>query len=124
MTPKQNKAAAIRALEDLNGAERERFFALYSPGVELHGYPDGVETLDDLREFYASLWDTYEDARVEVIDAVAEADFVTVRFVWHGGDISAPGLLLLRFDDSGHVVERWQESSELAVLRAAALAIA
>jgi predicted SnoaL-like aldol condensation-catalyzing enzyme len=121
MTAKQNKAAAVRALEDLNGAERESFFALYAPDVELHGYPLGVETLDDLREFYASLWEAYPDARVEVIDVAAEADFVTVRFTWHGGEISAPGLLLLRFDDDGHVVERWQESSELALRRAGAL---
>jgi predicted SnoaL-like aldol condensation-catalyzing enzyme len=121
MTAKQNKAAAVRALEDLNGTERERFFALYAPDVELHGYPLGITTLDELRAYYAELWETYPDARVEVIDAVAETDFVAVRFIWHGGDVSAPGLLLLRFDDDGRVVERWQESSELAVLRAAAL---
>jgi len=127
MSAQHNRAATLGALEELNGPLEERmgYFELYAPDVVLHGYPFGITDLEGLRAYYAEVWEACPDARLEIEDVVAAGERIVVRFTWHGtppyGEpIAAPSLLMLRFEGD-RVVERWQESCELARLAAPAL---
>ena len=126
MSAQHNKAATLGALEELNGPLEERmgYFELYAPDVVLHGYPFGITDLEGLQAHYGEVWEACPDARLDIEDVVAADDKVVVRFTWHGtpaygAPIAAPSLLMLRFE-RGKVVERWQESCELARLRTSA----
>jgi predicted ester cyclase len=128
MSAEHNKAATLGALEELNGPLEERmgYFELYAPDVVLHGYPFGITDLEGLQAYYAEVWEACPDARLKVEDVVTAGDKVVLRFTWHGTPdhrepIAASSLLMLRFE-GGKVVERWQESCELARLAAPALA--
>jgi hypothetical protein len=125
MSAQHNKAATFGALEELNGPLEERmdYFEPYAPGVVLHGYPFGITDPESLQAYHAEVWEACPDARLEIGDVVA-GEKVVVRVTWHGtpayGEpIAAPSLLMLCFE-GGKVVERWQESCELAPLAAPA----
>ena len=127
MSAQHNKATTLGALEELNGPLEERmgYFELYAPDVVLHGYPFGITDLEGLKAHFGEVSEACPDARLEIEDVVAAGETVVVRFTWHGttaygAPIAAPSLLMLRFE-GGRVVERWQESCELARLRTSAL---
>jgi len=115
--PRANKTALLDAVAALNAGDPEAYLALFSPDATLHGFPAGIEDVDDLCRFHAATIDTFPGAAVTLDDAVAERDRVATRFTWRaprgpGWAIEAQGGAVVRFAD-GQIAECWNLPSEL-----------
>jgi predicted SnoaL-like aldol condensation-catalyzing enzyme len=112
-----NRAALREAIAALNEGRPEDYLALFEPDARLHGFPAGIEDVDDLCRFHAATADTYPDAAVTLDDAVAEGDRVATRFTWRasqgpGRSVVAQGGAMMRFAD-GQIVECWNLPTEV-----------
>jgi len=128
-TETQNIAALERALKYFpDPATRDQYFELYDPAVVLHGYASVEPGLANAKQFYASMWSAFPDARVQIEDVFAAGDQVACRFVMtgtHQGEfngipatgkaIALPGITILRFAE-GKCVERWNQADFLGLL--------
>ena len=106
-----NKAALREAISALNADGAEEYLALFRPDAELHGFPAGIEDVDDLCRFHAATAHTYPDASVVLEDVVAEGERVATRFTWragqgNGSELVAHGGAIVRFAD-GQIAECW-----------------
>jgi hypothetical protein len=109
--PAANKSALRAAIAALNSDGAEEYLALFRPDAELHGFPAGIEDVDDLCRFHAATAHTYPDASVVLEDAVAEGERVATRFTWRatqgtGWELVAHGGAIVRFAD-GQIAECW-----------------
>ena len=109
--PAANKTALRAAVAALNADDAEQYLALFRPDAKLHGFPAGIENVDDLCRFHAATAHTYPDASVVLDDVVAEGRRVATRFTWRasqgpGWALEAPGGAIVRFDD-GQIAECW-----------------
>jgi ketosteroid isomerase-like protein len=114
---RSNKAALRDAIAALNAGNAEDYLALFRPDARLHGFPAGIEDVDDLCRFHAATADTFPDAEVTLDDAVAERDRVATRFTWRatqgpGLALIAQGGAIVRFAD-GQIAECWNLPAEL-----------
>jgi hypothetical protein len=114
---RSNKAALRDAIAALNAGNAEDYLALFRPDARLHGFPAGIEDVDDLCRFHAATADTFPDAEVTLDDAVAERDRVATRFTWRatqgpGLSLIAQGGAIVRFAD-GQIAECWNLPAEL-----------
>jgi predicted ester cyclase len=112
-----NKSALREAIAALNADGAEEYLALFRPDAKLHGFPAGIEEVDDLCRFHAATAHTFPDATVVLEDAVAEAERVATRFTWRasqgpGLELVAHGGAIVRFAD-GQIAECWNLPSEL-----------
>jgi SnoaL-like domain len=115
--PAANKAALRDAIAALNAGGAEDYLALFKPDAKLHGFPAGIEDVDDLCRFHAATAHTYPDASVVLEDAVAERERVATRFTWRasqgpGLELVARGGAIVRFAD-GQIAECWNLPAEL-----------
>jgi hypothetical protein len=115
--PRANKAALLDAVAALNGGDPEAYLALFSPDATLHGFPAGIQDVDDLCRFHAATADTFPGASVTLEDAVAERDRVATRFTWRapqgpGWALEAQGGAIVRFAD-GQIAECWNLPAEI-----------
>jgi hypothetical protein len=115
--PAANKAALRDAIAALNTGGAEDYLALFKPDAKLHGFPAGIEDVDDLCRFHAATAHTYPDASVVLEDAVAERERVATRFTWRasqgpGLELVARGGAIVRFAD-GQIAECWNLPAEL-----------
>ena len=106
-----NKSALRAAIAALNADGAEEYLALFRPDAKLHGFPAGIEDVDDLCRFHAATAHTFPDAAVVLEDAVAEGERVATRFTWRasqgpGLDLVAHGGAIVRFAD-GQIAECW-----------------
>ncbi len=118
----QNKAALRGAVAALNDGNAEAYLALFRPDAALHGFPAGIEDVDDLCRFHAATDDTFPQATVTLDDAVAEGDRVATRFTWRaaqgpGWSLEAQGGAIVRFED-GQIAECWNLPAELHAIAA------
>jgi ketosteroid isomerase-like protein len=118
----QNKAALRIAVAALNDGNAEAYLALFRPDAVLHGFPAGIEHVDDLCRFHAATDDTFPHAKVTLDDAVAECDRVATRFTWRaaqgpGWSLEAQGGAIVRFED-GQIAECWNLPAELHAVAA------
>ena len=118
----QNKAALRGAVAALNDGNAEAYLALFRPDAALHGFPGGIEDVDDLCRFHAATDDTFPQATVTLDDAVAEGDRVATRFTWRaaqgpGWSLEAQGGAIVRFED-GQIAECWNLPAELHAVAA------
>jgi predicted ester cyclase len=111
-------------------AAAEPYFELYAPGVKLHGFPPGVESVDGLRGLYGQIWAALPGGHSHLEDVIAAGDRVACRIritgahtgsdlmgVPAGGtEVEINGQTILRFQD-GHCVERWQSMDALGLLQ-------
>lgn len=109
--PAANKSALREAIAALNADGAEEYLALFRPDAKLHGFPAGVEDVDDLCRFHAATAHTYPDASVVLDDAIAEGERVATRFTWRasqgpGWELVAQGGAIVRFAD-GQIAECW-----------------
>jgi hypothetical protein len=109
--PAANKSALRDAIAALNADGAEDYLALFRPDAELHGFPAGIEDVDDLCRFHAATAHTYPDASVVLDDVVAEGERVATRFTWRatqgpGWELIARGGAIVRFAD-GQIAECW-----------------
>jgi hypothetical protein len=115
--PAANKAALRDAIAALNAGGAEDYLALFKPDAKLHGFPAGIDDVDDLCRFHAATAHTYPDASVVLEDAVAERERVATRFTWRasqgpGLELVARGGAIVRFAD-GQIAECWNLPAEL-----------
>jgi ketosteroid isomerase-like protein len=109
--PAANKTALRAAVAALNADDAEEYLALFRPDAKLHGFPAGIENVDDLCRFHAATAHTYPDASVVLDDVVAEGRRVAARFPSRAGqgtgwELVAQGGAIVRFDD-GQIAECW-----------------
>jgi predicted ester cyclase len=109
--PAANKSALREAIAALNTDGAEEYLALFRPDAELHGFPAGIEDVDDLCRFHAATAHTFPDASIVLEDAVAEGERVATRFTWRasqgpGWELVAQGGAIVRFAD-GQIAECW-----------------
>jgi hypothetical protein len=109
--PAANKTALRAAVAALNADGAEDYLALFRPDAKLHGFPAGIENVDDLCRFHAATAHAYPDASVVLEDVVAEGTRVATRFTWRAGqgtgwELVAHGGAIVRFDD-GQIAECW-----------------
>jgi predicted ester cyclase len=109
--PAANKTALRAAVAALNADDAEEYLALFRPDAKLHGFPAGIENVDDLCRFHAATAHTYPDASVVLEDTVAEGERVATRFTWRatqgpGWELIAEGGAIVRFAD-GQITECW-----------------
>jgi predicted ester cyclase len=112
-----NKAALRDAIAALNADGAEEYLALFRPDAKLHGFPAGIEDVDDLCRFHAATTHTYPDAAVVLEDAIAEGERVATRFTWRASqgpdlELVARGGAIVRFAD-GQIAECWNLPAEL-----------
>jgi hypothetical protein len=117
-----NRTALRNAVAALNEGRPEDYLALFGPDARLHGFPAGIEDVDDLCRFHAATADTFPDASVTLEDAVAEGDRIATRFTWRasqgaGWSLVAQGGAIVRFAD-GQIVECWNLPTELHAVAA------
>jgi hypothetical protein len=115
--PRANKAALLDAVAALNAGDPEAYLALFSADATLHGFPAGIQHVDDLCRFHAATADTFPGASVTRDDAVAERDRVATRFTWRaprgpGWTLEAQGGAIVRFAD-GQIAECWNLPAEI-----------
>jgi ketosteroid isomerase-like protein len=115
--PRANKSALLDAVAALNAGNPEGYLALFSPEATLHGFPAGIQDVDDLCRFHAATADTFPEASVTLEDAVAERDRVATRFTWRapqgpGLALEAHGGAIVRFAD-GQIAECWNLPAEI-----------
>jgi SnoaL-like domain len=115
--PRANKSALVDAVAALNAGNPEDYLALFSHEATLHGFPAGIQDVDDLVRFHAATADTFPGAQVTLEDAVAERDRVATRFTWRapqgpGLTLEAHGGAIVRFVD-GQIVECWNLPAEI-----------
>ena len=115
--PAANKSALREAIAALNADGADEYLALFRPDAKLHGFPAGIEDVDDLCRFHAATADTFPEAWVTLEDAVAERDRVATRFTWRapqgpGLTLEAHGGAIVRFVD-GQIAECWNLPAEI-----------
>jgi predicted SnoaL-like aldol condensation-catalyzing enzyme len=77
-----------------------------------HDAPSGAQGPESIREYVAKFLEDYPDLKLRIEDAVAESDKVVLRNTWTGQkvtgeDLHMTGIVILRFNEDGLIVERW-----------------
>ncbi len=86
---------------------------LSSDYVDHDASPDTLPGPKHVKEFVAGFLDQYPDMRADIKDIIAEGNQVAVRIVWQGSHRESGekfyqmGIVIVRFNDSGQMVERW-----------------
>ena len=115
--PRANKTALRDAVAALNAGSPEDYLALFSPDATLHGFPAGIEDVDDLCRFHAATAVTYpdvdRDARRRDRRARPRRDPLHVaRPQGAGWALEAQGGAIVRFAD-GQIAECWNLPAEV-----------
>jgi predicted ester cyclase len=131
-SPAENKAAVIRFFHEANDARRLHLLdELFAPDVITHdpqlGTQHGLEAFRGLVAFFAQ---AFPVQRTEIVQLVAEGDYVSVLHVHHtthqgpfndlpatGRAVHVPGNELFRFDPAtGLVAEFWRFDADLLLM--------
>ncbi|HKT79806.1 MAG TPA: ester cyclase [Vicinamibacterales bacterium] len=131
MSIEAHKTAIRRAVSNFSAATLENYLQLYAADAKLHFLPPGLpQGVEGARLFYQSFLAAFPDARMTIDDFVAEADTVATRYSLEGthqGEfmgvaptgrhVTVSGISILRFNDDGKCVERWNEANLVSLLR-------
>ncbi len=128
MTDSPHRAALARALDSWNAGDLDGYFALYNPGVLLHGYTPEPMDHAAARAFYEMIWASFPSPHLEFHEVLETGDRVTIRFTMtgrHDGpfmgvpptgrSIALAGITILRFEGEG-CTERWSCADMLGLL--------
>ena len=127
-TSDRNKCLVIEHFEDfVNRKDLGAIDRNMTPGFLDHDGPGGKPTdRDGDRAMMAAMHKLFPDLRVEVRDAIAEADKVVVRNLWNGTNAQTGqrmefhGFVLWRIE-GGKIAERWATVTPLHDLAARTL---
>jgi len=92
---------------------------LSSDYIDHDAPPDTPPGSQNTKEFVARFLEEYPDMQIEVKDLIAEGNKVAARILWcgnhreSGGKFHQMGIVILRFDDKGQLVERWSAYKSL-----------
>lgn len=127
MSVEENKAIIRRYVDEMNNRNDAYMHEYFSPQYVYHG-PSADLDKNAFIEVHNAMLATFPDARMTVLDQVAEGDKVTTRWELNGthrGDmlgvaptgkeISVTGIIISRFE-GGKVAEEWEESDMLGLL--------
>jgi predicted SnoaL-like aldol condensation-catalyzing enzyme len=95
---------------------------LSSDYIDHDAPPDALPGPKSTKEFVTRFLEEYPDMRVDIKDIIAERNEVAARMVWRGnhrksgGKFHQMGIVILRLDDKGQLVERWSAYKSLKVM--------
>jgi steroid delta-isomerase-like uncharacterized protein len=124
------KGVVEGAINNFNIPEKRYIYInTYDDACIIHGFPEGFNGKEGLKQFYSMLWQAFPDLRVSIDDMIEEDDKVSVRFTTsgtHKGEflglkptdkqISFDSITILKFANN-KIVERWQCTNEIAMLK-------
>ena len=86
MSPQENKAILVRAVEELNRGNLEIIGQLFSPTFVFHSpyHPNWPRGLEGAREMITGARKTIPDLQATVDDIFAEGDRVAIRWTFRG----------------------------------------
>ena len=125
----ENKAILIRALDNWNKGDLDRYLQIYDPNVVLHGYQGVGPGLDSVKQFYMGFWAAFPGVQITIDDVVAEGDQLACRFTAAGTNtgpfmgmpptgkqVNFTGMTILRFAN-GKCVERWAQADFMGLMQ-------
>ena len=92
---------------------------LSSNYVDHDAPPDTPPGPKSTKEFVAKFLEEYPDMQIDIKDILAEGNRVAARIVWRGNHRESGemfhqlGIVILRFDEKGQLVERWSAYKSL-----------
>ena len=92
---------------------------LSSNYVDHDAPPDTPPGPKSTKEFVAKFLEEYPDMQIDIKDILAEENRVAARIVWRGNHRESGemfhqlGIVILRFDEKGQLVERWSAYKSL-----------
>lgn len=92
---------------------------LSSNYVDHDAPPDTPPGPKSTKEFVAKFLEEYPDMQIDIKDILAEENRVAARIVWRGNHRESGemfhqlGIIILRFDEKGQLVERWSAYKSL-----------
>ena len=113
MSTEENKALSRRVAEEIfNGGNLDLAYELYAPDYVLHdpSLPEDLHGPDGLKQYVAMASEAFPDARVTIVDQVAEGDKVVDRWTaagTHTGEFVGIPPTARRFEVSGITVSRF-----------------
>ena len=127
MSLEENKAIIRRYVEEMNNRNDAYLDQHFTSQYVYHG-PSADLDKDAFIEFHNAMLATFPDARMTVLDQVAEGDKVTTRWELQGthrGEalgiaptgrrVAITGIIISRFE-GGKVAEEWEESDMLGLM--------
>jgi predicted SnoaL-like aldol condensation-catalyzing enzyme len=92
---------------------------LSSNYVDHDAPPDTPPGPKSTKEFVAKFLEEYPDMQIDIKDILAEENRVAAHIVWRGNHRESGemfhqlGIIILRFDEKGQLVERWSAYKSL-----------
>ncbi|MET8331630.1 ester cyclase [Streptomyces sp. NPDC005181] len=130
MTARRNIAAQERLAELVNSGKIDQLDEVFAKDVVDHDpAPEQEPGVEGFKTFFAMMRAAFPDLTVSADALVADDDKVSIAYTLsgtHQGEfqgiaatdrqVSARGVQIARFDDSGKIVERWGSSDQLGIL--------
>jgi steroid delta-isomerase-like uncharacterized protein len=132
VSAEENKAVSRRVAQEIfNGGNLDLADELYAPDYVLHdpSLPEDLHGPEGIKQYAAMSLGAFPDARVAVVDQVAEGDKVVSRWTatgTHTGDlmgmsptgrrIEISGITINRFS-GGKIAEDWYQSDDLGMMQ-------
>ena len=132
MSTEENKALSRRVAEEIfNGGNLDLAYELYAPDYVLHdpSLPEDLHGPDGLKQYVAMASEAFPDARVTIVDQVAEGDKVVDRWTatgTHTGEFlgipptdrrfEVSGITVSRFA-GGKIAEDWYQGDDLGMMQ-------
>jgi steroid delta-isomerase-like uncharacterized protein len=111
-----------------NAGDLDGYLELYDERIALHGYGPEPMGKDEVRAFYAAIFDAFDSPQLEFHEVLWDRAAATIRFTMtgrhvgpfmgvpaSGNAIALPGITILHFED-GRVVERFSRADMLGLM--------
>jgi predicted ester cyclase len=125
---KNAQSALAAALERWNAGDLDGYLALYDERIRLHGYSPEPMSKVEVREFYDTVFNAFDNPRLEFHQTLWEGSACAIRFRMTGTHVGAfmgvpptgrpitlPGITILDFDGTA-VIERFSQADMLGLL--------
>ena len=119
-----------RAIQQWNVGDLTGYLDLYDEAIQLYGYSEVPMGKPEVRDFYRGIFEALADIELEIHEVVEDGFQLGCRFTMHGTHVGPmagieptgrrvhqEGMTILRFGESGRVVERHSVADFGAVIR-------
>ena len=129
MSAEANKVLYRGMIEAVNSQDAEAWRGAFAEDYVWHG-ANGfeVEGIEAMREGMEMYWSAMPDFHIDILELVAEGDFVVAREVWSGTDeggmmglaatgrrVAGLGAMVMARVSDGKLAEAWEESDVLGM---------